>query len=256
MDWSAIERHSPLGRILRTPLRCIPPGTLLRIRRGPAKGCKWICGSSDHGCWLGTYELSKQRALSAFIRPGWTIYDIGAHTGFYSLFFSKLVGEAGMVYAFEPFAPNIVHLANHLKLNQIRNVRIIQAAVGTSACLTGFTTQAASSSQNRIDPSCHDLLLPQVALDGLELPFPNLIKMDVEGAESQVLQGAARLLESSRPIIFVALHSQEERANCAALLQRARYRLYDLSGNQSDRIESDEIYALPQEISGASFLYA
>ncbi|HLH77334.1 MAG TPA: FkbM family methyltransferase [Candidatus Binataceae bacterium] len=196
--------------------------------------------------------MVKQRALGTFIQSGWNVYDIGAHVGFYSLLFSKLVGPAGAVWAFEPCAANVVHLADHLRLNEIRNVTVIQAAVGAGGGLTGFTTRAPSSSQNRVDPTCRELLLPQVALDQLELPAPNLIKMDVEGAESQVLQGASRLLASSRPIIFIALHSEGERQNCAALLRRACYKLYDLFGSQSDWIQSDEIYAVPEEIALAS----
>jgi hypothetical protein len=48
----------------------------MRIRRGPAKGMKWIASSSVHGCWLGTYELKKRERLEHFLRPGMTVYNI------------------------------------------------------------------------------------------------------------------------------------------------------------------------------------
>lgn len=55
----------------------------------------WVVGSAPHGCWLGTYELEKQRTIMPFIKPGMTIFDIGAQAGFYTLLFSRLVGPSG-----------------------------------------------------------------------------------------------------------------------------------------------------------------
>jgi len=72
-NWSGITNQSLTGRLLRFPLTLVPPGSILGIRRGPAKGLRWISGSATHGCWLGTYELDKQRALERFIKPGMMI---------------------------------------------------------------------------------------------------------------------------------------------------------------------------------------
>jgi hypothetical protein len=91
---SAISNCTLLGKVLRLPLRLLPKGMVVPILTGPAKGQKWIVGSSNHGCWLGTYELEKQAVLERFVKPGMTVYDIGAQAGFYSLFFSRLVGGA------------------------------------------------------------------------------------------------------------------------------------------------------------------
>jgi hypothetical protein len=92
---SAISNRTLLGKVLRLPLRLLPKGMAIPILRGSAKGLKWIVGSSNHGCWLGTYELEKQVALERFVKPGMTVYDIGAQAGFYTLFFSRLVGGGG-----------------------------------------------------------------------------------------------------------------------------------------------------------------
>ena len=78
------------------------------------KGKKWIVGSSNHGCWLGTYEFAKQRLFSETIREGSIVYDIGAHLGFYALLASVLVGPKGRVVAFEPLTKNICFLEKHL----------------------------------------------------------------------------------------------------------------------------------------------
>jgi hypothetical protein len=68
INWSAIDHRSLAGRLLRAPMRMIPAGAVMSIRRGPARGMKWIAGSAIHGCWLGTDELDKQMAFR-FVRP-------------------------------------------------------------------------------------------------------------------------------------------------------------------------------------------
>jgi len=246
INWSAIDRHSVPGRLLRLPARLLPARTVMRIRRGPAHGLKWIAGSSIHGCWLGTYELDKQAALQRFVRPGMTIYDIGAQAGFYTLFFSRLTGESGRVFAFEPCPYETRFLVAHVQMNSLTNVKIIQAAVAERTGFVGISTDRGSC-QNQI---CGDantaLIVPCLDLDSSELPTPNLIKIDVEGAESAVLSGALRILREAAPVVFVALHSEEQRQICAALMKVAGYAVYDLTGQPVDGVPSgDEIYALP-----------
>src|ERR1700730_7827667 len=129
IKWSNIDHRSPMGRLLRLPARVLPAGTVMSIRRSPARGMKWIAASSIHGCWLGTYELDKQVALQQFVKPGMTVYDIGAQAGFYTLFFSRLVGDRGGVFAFEPCPYEARFLLDHVRMNKLANVRVILAAV-------------------------------------------------------------------------------------------------------------------------------
>jgi FkbM family methyltransferase len=247
INWSAIDNRATLGRLLRLPLRLLPSATVMTIRRGPVRGMKWIVGSANHGCWLGTYELAKQHALERFVRPGMTVYDIGAQAGFYSLFFSRLVGPTGTVYAFEPCAYEARYLLDHIRLNDLQNVRVIQAAVWTASGLAALTTDRGQT-QNAISGSADSILqVPTLALDDLHIPPPDLIKMDVEGAESAVIEGAKQTLHHHRPIVFIALHGAEQRQACAKLLRESNYQLYELDGRPlAESAESDEIYALPQ----------
>jgi FkbM family methyltransferase len=246
VNWSAINPSSVVGRIVRLPGRLLPVGSVMRIRRGPARGMKWIAGSSIHGCWLGTYELEKQAALQRFVRSGMTIYDIGAQAGFYTLFFSRLTGEGGRVFAFEPCPYETRFLVDHVRMNSLTNVKIIQAAVGDRTRFVGISTDRGSCQNQICDDSSTALMVPCVDLDSLDLPPSDLIKIDVEGTESAVLEGAQRILREARPVVFVALHSNEQRRKCAAILRVAGYTICDLQGQPVKGVpETDEIYAVP-----------
>ncbi|MDW8317197.1 MAG: FkbM family methyltransferase, partial [Anaerolineae bacterium] len=85
MNLSGISSKSLIGRVLRFPLRLIPPKAVLPIMQGRLKGRKWIVGSSSHGCWLGSYEYAKRIVFERTVRENSVVFDIGAHVGFYTL---------------------------------------------------------------------------------------------------------------------------------------------------------------------------
>ena len=129
INFSKSAFNSPLGKLLRLPLKLIPGKTVLPILQGPLKGKRWIKGSSINGCWLGTYELDKQVLFSKYIKHGMTVYDVGANVGLYSLLSSVLAGKEGKVFSFEPLPENISYLKKHIKLNNLTNVKVIVKAV-------------------------------------------------------------------------------------------------------------------------------
>lgn len=61
INFSGANRNNLVGQLLRAPLRLLPTGLTVRILQGPARGMKWIAGSGTQGCWLASYEHSKQR---------------------------------------------------------------------------------------------------------------------------------------------------------------------------------------------------
>src|SRR5262249_52878254 len=141
----AFPKNNLLGKILRLPLRLIPRNTEVRILQGPLRGKKWIAGSSVHGCWLGSWEYSKQKIFAATVRPGSVVFDIGAHVGFYSLLSSVLVGPEGQVFSFEPVPENLVSLRRHLSLNGVQNCTVLPFAVSDSSGTAQFTLGDGSS---------------------------------------------------------------------------------------------------------------
>ena len=249
-ELSRLPPGSILGRAFRLPLALVPGRAVMTVRSGLNAGLKWIAGSSIHGCWLGHYEQEKQQLVRDLVKPGMKVLDIGANAGFYTLAFSRLVGPAGHVWAFEPFAENAANVLRHLALNEIRNVTLIQAAVADVPGLAGFAI-AASNSMGSLAATTGQYAVPTIALDALVeegvIPVPDIVKMDVEGAESRVLEGARRLLNRGTTRFLIALHGAEQVRACLTALDRAGYRALRLDGHAVAANESwlDEIYAVP-----------
>jgi len=245
-----ISGQTRLGRILRLPLRLIPGSAVVRVCSGINKGMKWIVGSSTHGCWLGSYEVDKQMVVGRLVKPGMVAYDIGANAGFYTLAFARLVTERGQVWAFEPLARNIHYLRAHAAMNRLGNVHVVQAAVADEMGLVGLDVTGDGSMG--VLGRKNGYLVPTVALDELidsgALPEPDLIKMDVEGAESMVFEGARRLLARRHVVLLVACHSAKQRELCQTALRANRYRIFYMNGEEhrAPVLDVDEIYAVPQ----------
>jgi len=225
MNFSAVSNKTWIGRLLRAPLQMIPSGTRMPILQGRLVGKKWIVGSSNHGCWLGSYEYDKQRAFASAVKWGSTVFDVGAHVGFYTLLASELVGPEGRVFAFEPLPSNVVLLREHLRINHTRNATVIEAAVGDHSGVVGF--KRGSSTAMGYVSSTGDLEVESVALDELiskqELPVPQYVKIDVEGGEVLVLQGSLGLLKQEHPMLFLATHGPDLHRQCCGLLGSLGY---------------------------------
>jgi len=243
LNFSGISRKSVLGQALRLPLNLIPSTAQMGILQGPMKGMQWIVGSSQHGCWLGSYEYEKQVFFQKTIRPGSVVFDIGAHVGFHTLLASTLVGPQGKVVAFEPMPENINYLKRHLQLNQIKNVSVMEAAVSDHDGTTRFEMHACRF-QGRL-ASQGGLSVRVVSLDHLiatrEIPSPDYLKIDVEGAEFGVLRGAKQLLLDKHPTIVLALHGEEVGRKCRQFLQDLGYHMETLNDRPLE--SSDEIFA-------------
>ncbi len=232
MNFSGVSNRGFIGRALRFPLRLIPPGMHVPVLQGPLRGKRWIAGSSNHGCWLGSYEYSKQKAFSAAIKRGDVVYDLGAHVGFYSLLASVLVGPEGRVFSFEPVPANLDFLRRHLALNGVTNCSVTDAAVSDSNGTAKFDVVSNSSMGHLAGDSRDALSVRTIALDSLvesgEIPPPNVIKCDIEGGEYDALRGASGILAKYSPTIFLATHGPEVHERCCRLLSDLHYHLTSL----------------------------
>jgi FkbM family methyltransferase len=241
-----IAYRSFWGRVLRFPLRLIPPGATLRILQGPLKGKRWIVGSGVHGYWLGSYEYAKQKRFEEVVRANQVVFDIGAHVGFYTLLAAVLVGPQGRVVAFEPLPRNLIYLQAHLALNRVTNVTVIEAAVSDRQGVSLFD-EGADGFTGHISTGTRGVEVPTVTLDELVwhgvVPRPDCIKIDTEGAEASVLAGAEQVLATYHPVVFLATHGGVLHEQCTEFLRRLGYCLEPVLREMS--IEStDEILAV------------
>ena len=224
------DSKTTVGRILRLPLRLLPPTAVVPVVSGPIKGMKWIVGSTPHGAWLGTLERAKLTHLASCLRTGMVVWDIGSHVGLFALASARAVGPTGRVYAFEPIQRNVKYLRQHVSLNHLSNVMVVEAAVDEKQ---GMLRMAAGDSYSEYHADEQgDLEVPCIALDlwqdETNSPPPDVVKIDVEGAEDAVLRGGARTFASCRPTIYVALHGERQREQCGALLVEWGYRLFSM----------------------------
>ena len=212
---------------------------------------------SDHVIGLnivrGGYERDEVSFIRAHLKPGDTAIDVGAHIGFFTIHMASMVGPAGRVYAFEPFDANADLLERSIAENRFTDRVVFQRAAAGAASGTATLTFPAETLntggayllREGTRPLAGNLkkTVRAVALDDLDIRRPvRLVKMDVEGAEPQVIQGAARLLQSDRPVILSELHpGQLDRAagmSADAFLAQLRavgYRAQDLAGTPIDR---------------------
>jgi FkbM family methyltransferase len=216
-----------IGRVARLPLKLVPDSTPMRILTGPLAGRRWISTAGPHGCWIGTYERDLQKLFVRTIRPGQVVWDVGANVGFFSLLAARLVGPAGRVIALEPLPRNLDLMQQHLALNGTGNVTVLARAVA-DAPGTSFFDTGKSPSMGHLDAE-HGFEVEVTTIDTLVAsglaPPPDVIKMDIEGAESRALAGARKTLEAHRPIILLSTHGWAQHEACWSMLRELGYEL-------------------------------
>lgn len=209
----ALKRHSAWCRV--------------RIRNGPLRGHRLSIGCGTR-FWRGTYDHGHIQSFLACITPGATVYDVGAHVGYYTLAAAHTAGPSGHVVAFEPAACNVALLKGHLAANGVYNVTVEEACLARNSGHAGFTVAGTGSGRGHFAQN-GEQRVRTYALDDYcankDVSPPGVIKMDIEGAEHDALLGAATVLAEHRPLLFIAVHSEELNRKCTRLLTEFGYRV-------------------------------
>lgn len=154
------------------------------------------------GHYAGGYERRAVDWLGAHLRPGGIAVDVGAHIGYLALVMARAVGPAGSVIAVEPAPENLTYLRANVARNGARNVAVIAAGAGAASDTRELHLTGSSDSHGFYDhpltPTVASTTVEQVRLDDL-VARADVIKIDVEGAELEVLAGMTRLLEAPHP---------------------------------------------------------
>ena len=187
--------------------------------------------------WLGVERDNLLKNAVETVTPGNVVWDVGANMGLFSFAAAGLAGPEGRIYAFEPDTVLVSLLRRSSKLNPgAAPVETIPCAVSDVISLACFNIAERSRASNFLEGfglsqtggvrERH--IVFTVPLDWMaeRIPPPDVLKIDVEGAELSVFRGARRLLESKRPtVLFEA--AGKGRAEIASLLWKLDYVLYD-----------------------------
>jgi FkbM family methyltransferase len=202
------NRYPRIRNLLRDALT-EAPGTGLaegKIGRGPARGqpIQVDMASDERRLIAGTYEPWIHNLLPHILREGMSMWDVGAHIGYYVITACAL-SPTGHHLAVEPDPANAERLRHNLALNSL-TVEVIGAAVSDRVHNVRFES---NSALGRIREN-GDRTVPAVPLDALlnEHAPPQLVMMDIEGAEGIVIPAATRFLDEVRPTWLIELHGE------------------------------------------------
>jgi FkbM family methyltransferase len=219
----ALYRFKPLAGLIRGTLNKAAPSGLavVNIAAGTLKDMPMLLDmQTEKDFWLGTYEPEMQSALGELIKPGMTVYDVGANVGYVTLMLAKLTGSQGRVYAFEALPDNVERLRRNVELNGFNDrVSIFSGAVAVGVGEVKFLVHSsggmgkAAGSAGRDEQYQREIIVPSTSLDEFVYtqgnPPPQAVKMDIEGGEVMALPGMRRVLAEARPLMLMELHGPE-----------------------------------------------
>jgi FkbM family methyltransferase len=241
-----LRRRNRLVRVLAGPLRWWYRRGSLRVSGGIGEGLRLSAAhlpiSHAHANLLvtGRLETPVQEAMRRLLAQGDVFYDIGANVGFFALAGARLVGSGGAVVAFEPVPENVAAIRESLDLNGLANVHVVERAAGRAAggarlLLVEDLSWSHLESQGWHPRTTDTLEIEVVAIDDLvaegRLRPPQLVKIDVEGAEMDVLAGMRQTIENHRPAIVCELHDTAEAF--VAAMDELGYATSNLDAKQS-----------------------
>jgi FkbM family methyltransferase len=209
-------------------------------------------------------EYHVQTWLTEQLKPGQVFFDVGAHHGWVSMWSLPLVGKEGNVYSFEPSPANLSILEWHRTRNNFSQWTIVPKAVSdVDAEEEFFLVDSGDSPMNSLTtggagaPFMSGRNIRKTSIQTITLDRfcsevnlrPNLVKIDVEGAELLVLRGAAKLLAESCPTIILAVHpywlpAGQSPRQIFEYLSGYGYTMYDSKGYLVEYLQSGEYLCL------------
>jgi FkbM family methyltransferase len=197
----------------------------------------------------GTFEPEETEMVKNLVKQGDICVDIGGSFGWYTILLSKLVGDEGEVFVFEPISYNYTALSNNIKLNDCRNVFAHNLALGGNSSeidiyLSDIDTSG-SLKLRKYEKSYETQKVKIIKLDDFftenKLSRVDFIKADVEGAELGVLKGAKSLLQKCMPTLFLEIQRKHTElfgytpSDIFNYLYQLGYLSYVISGNKLEK---------------------
>jgi FkbM family methyltransferase len=213
----------------------------------------WLWGALMHRQW----EEDCIRYASGLVKEPCTVLDVGAWAGPYTLLFSKLMGDQGLVCAFEPDPKAFVILRDNVEKNRLTNVRLerlcVSNAVGRATLNAEWLGEGTSHLAEPIEGSAtREVVVETTTIDRYcsdNHIRPAGIKIDVEGAEGLVIDGCTSVIQKYSPWVLLEFHgghmSEEARdANWRKIVNRAREVVY-IDGSDNEYHYGDNVRHMP-----------
>jgi FkbM family methyltransferase len=201
-----------------------------------ADGLRWIQRGGHTDDWIAVnHEDSLARVFDGLLPAGGVFVDVGAHVGRWSL---RLAGKASRVIAVEPNPATAAVLRAHIALNDVENVDVLEMAAWDSQTRLGLSDPkgAVTSGSTRVGEDSNGTVDALPLDDVLFAVNPDLIKLDVEGADLHALRGMRDTLARCTPALFIEDHSIYgfyQRAELEAVLHDLGYNWREVHGYQS-----------------------
>lgn len=210
---------------------------------GPLRGARFILGALAGECggasvYFDKVEPEQTGTFVRMVKKGHVVFDIGANAGYYTVLSARLAGPQGRVIAFEPAVRNLAYLYRHVTLNRLTNVTIVPAACSHAMALAFFsqgpncaTGHLGAENERQGDP------VVTVSVDDVAQQLdllPDIVKIDVEGAEMNVLQGMQATLQKAKPAVLLSVHSEALRHQCLEYLKAFGYTSSALDWKNTD----------------------
>lgn len=172
---------------------------------------------------IGAYENEFIDVMRRFLKRGDTCVDVGGHLGYYCLLMARIVGPKGRVISFEPVQENMAVLKENVALNGFTNVELVNCALGerpgTLSLIRPKNFELSWTPSVRgysVEGDRDSVEVKVETLDGFLSRGghkPSIIKIDVEGAELDVLRGATETLRTTRPAVLLEIHGWGDAAS-------------------------------------------
>ena len=187
---------------------------LMKMRNGLFKGIKIeINFKNQLALIFCSPEIHLQEILKKYVTKNAVVFDIGANIGYVSIAMSRLVGDNGKVFSFEAIPSTAERCSRNLEFNACDNVRLINKALSAECKKVEFRIPDSGDTHPMASMVWHKnmsnvviLEVDSIAID-LDEQFksltPSFLKIDVEGAEGQVVLGMQHMISRCLPIIFI-----------------------------------------------------
>jgi len=212
----------------------------------------------------GEFSAFEGNIFSHWLRPGQCVVEVGSNIGAHTLHLAKLVGPQGTVYAFEPQRLLFQLLCANVSLNEAFNVQTHHAALGRETGTIRVPALDYSAELNfggvSLTSSKRGEPVPLLKMDSLSVREFHFLKIDVEGMEADVIEGARSSIGKYRPVLYVENDRKENSEALIRLIEELGYDMWwhlpplfnpgNFAGNPDNafgRILSVNLLCLPKE---------